>query len=115
MDSSFRKRPLNQGFSGGERKRMEMLQLAMLQPHYAMLDETDSGLDVDALKIIGQSLKLVQEHHPLGALIISHNPRLFRLVKLHRVHVMLAGKLVKSGGSELLKTIEEKGYDVFKS
>lgn len=115
IETSFRMRPLNQGFSGGERKRMEMLQLAVLEPTYAILDETDSGLDVDGLKRISQHLTHIQRQHPMGLLVISHNPRLFELLPPDRVHVMLNGRLVRSGGKELLSMIEEHGYDAFRS
>ena len=102
-------RYLNDGFSGGEKKRNEILQMLMLRPKIAILDEIDSGLDIDALRIVGQTLNKAQNDN-LGILIITHYQRILEYIKPHFVHIMSEGKIVKSGGLELIKTIEEEGY-----
>jgi Fe-S cluster assembly ATP-binding protein len=102
------------GFSGGEKKRLEMLQLAMLAPKYAILDETDSGLDVDALRAVGDSLKALRASDAgkdAGYLIITHYPRILQHITADHVHIMLDGRIVKSGGPELANEIERDGYD----
>ena len=110
VDESFARRYLNDGFSGGEKKRAEVLQLAMLEPKIAILDETDSGLDIDAVRIVGESVN--QLIGPgLGVLIITHYPRLLNYIRPQFIHILLDGKVVESGGWELAKLLEEKGYD----
>lgn len=112
MDPAFAKRYVNDGFSGGEKKRCEMLQLAMLKPALGILDETDSGLDIDALKVVCEGINRV--HTPeMGLLIITHYQRMLNYVKPHFVHVFVAGKVVESGGSELVTVLETEGYDRF--
>lgn len=110
IDMSFARRYLNDGFSGGEKKRVEILQLAMLQPKFAILDETDSGLDIDALRIVASGVnKLVGPD--LGALVITHYQRLLDYIQPHYVHILLDGQIVESGGPELAQQLEAKGYD----
>src|SRR5271165_5988762 len=114
MDPAFLSRYVNDGFSGGEKKRLEMLQLAMLAPKYAVLDETDSGLDVDALKSVGNSVnaqRASDEGRHTGFLIITHYPRILQYITADRVHIMIDGRIVKSGGPELANVIEREGYD----
>jgi Fe-S cluster assembly ATP-binding protein len=117
MDTAFLGRYVNDGFSGGEKKRLEMLQLAILGPKYAVLDETDSGLDVDALGAVGKSLRALRESEDgksTGFLIITHYPRILQHIKADAVHVMMEGRIVKSGGPELADLIEREGYDKFR-
>ena len=110
VDESFARRYLNDGFSGGEKKRAEVLQLAMLEPKIAILDETDSGLDIDAVRIVGESVN--QLIGPgLGVLIITHYPRLLNYIRPQFIHILLDGKVVESGGWELAKLLEDEGYD----
>src|SRR2546422_7380454 len=110
MDRSFTSRAVNEGFSGGEKKRTEILQLAMLDPKYAILDETDSGLDIDALRTVAEGVdKLVGPQ--LGVLLITHYQRLLNYVKPHFVHILLQGQIVESGGPEMALELEERGYD----
>ena len=110
IDPSFARRYLNDGFSGGEKKRAEILQLAMLEPRIAILDETDSGLDIDALRTVADGInRLVGPN--MGVLIITHYQRLLNYIKPHFVHVQLDGRIVTSGGPELALALEEKGYD----
>jgi Fe-S cluster assembly ATP-binding protein len=105
----FLKRPLNVGFSGGEKKRMEILQMSLLEPKVAILDETDSGLDIDALRIVAEGVNA--QRNPLHAfLVITHYQRLLDYIKPDRVHVMSKGRIVKSGGPELALELEERGY-----
>ncbi|MBV9402700.1 MAG: Fe-S cluster assembly ATPase SufC [Candidatus Eremiobacteraeota bacterium] len=114
MDPSFLGRYLNDGFSGGEKKRLEMLQLAVLAPKYAILDETDSGLDIDALRAVGESLTSMRKDEAskdIGLLIITHYPRILQHIAADVVHIMLDGRIVKEGGPELAHTIEREGYD----
>jgi Fe-S cluster assembly ATP-binding protein len=114
MDPAFLGRYVNDGFSGGEKKRLEMLQLAMLAPKYAVLDETDSGLDVDALKAVGNcvnALRASDYGNSIGFLIITHYPRILQYITADHVHIMLDGRIVKSGGPELANVIERDGYD----
>jgi Fe-S cluster assembly ATP-binding protein len=118
MDASFLGRYLNDGFSGGEKTRLEMLQLAVLAPRYAILDETDSGLDVDALKHIGEAiaaLRSTESGKGMGLLVITHYPRILRYVKPDVVHVMLDGRIVSTGTAELAERIEREGYDVVRA
>jgi Fe-S cluster assembly ATP-binding protein len=114
IEPSFMGRYLNDGFSGGEKKRLEMLQLAVLAPKYAILDETDSGLDIDALKDVGSSiaaLRASDEGRETGFLIITHYPRILQYVVPDVVHVMIDGRIVKTGGHDLAHYIEREGYD----
>ncbi len=115
MDSSFAGRYLNDGFSGGEKKRAEILQMAMLKPEMAILDETDSGLDIDALRIVSEGVNLLHKQNPqMGVLVITHYHRLLNYIKPHFVHVLIDGRIVESGGPELALHLEEKGYDWLK-
>ena len=112
MDTSFATRALNEGFSGGEKKRAEMLQLAMLKPRVAVLDEPDSGLDIDAVRIVSDGINSVHREQPeMGVLLITHYQRILNYVKPDRVHVMANGRIVESGGSELVQQLESEGYD----
>jgi Fe-S cluster assembly ATP-binding protein len=110
MDHSFAGRYLNEGFSGGEKKRAEILQLAALDPKIAILDETDSGLDIDALRIVADGVNRLAGPH-LGTLVITHYQRILNYIKPEFVHIMLDGRIVESGGSELALKLEERGYD----
>ena len=110
VDESFARRYLNDGFSGGEKKRAEVLQLAMLEPKIAILDETDSGLDIDAVRIVGESVNQLIGPS-LGVLIITHYPRLLNYIRPQFIHILLDGKVVESGGWELAKLLEDEGYD----
>ena len=110
MDSAFAGRYLNDGFSGGEKKRTEILQMATLKPEIAILDETDSGLDIDALRIVAESVNALSGPE-LGVLVITHYQRLLNYIKPQFVHIMLGGKIVESGGSDLALQLEERGYD----
>ncbi|MDP2948129.1 MAG: Fe-S cluster assembly ATPase SufC [Chloroflexota bacterium] len=110
MDRAFSERYVNEGFSGGEKKRNEILQLAMLEPEMAILDETDSGLDIDALRIVASGInKLVGPH--MGMLLITHYQRILNYIEPHFVHVLFDGRIVRSGGKELAQELEAKGYD----
>jgi len=109
IDTSFSRRYLNEGFSGGEKKRTEILQMAVLQPEIAILDETDSGLDIDSLKIVADGVNSILNKN-FGALVITHYQRLLNYIKPDTVHIMVKGKIVKSGGKELAHQLEEKGY-----
>ncbi len=112
VDESFLQRSVNEGFSGGEKKRFEILQAAMLRPKLAVLDETDSGLDVDALKTVSEGVNRLKADSPeLGVLIITHYTRILRYIKADEVHVMFEGRIVKSGGPELADELEEHGYE----
>jgi Fe-S cluster assembly ATP-binding protein len=113
MDPSFARRYLNDGFSGGEKKRMEILQMAMLQPQIAILDETDSGLDIDALRIVSEGVNQLLSPE-LGVLVITHYQRILNYIKPDHVHILVGGRIVKSGGAELALELEEKGYDWIK-
>jgi Fe-S cluster assembly ATP-binding protein len=110
IDREFTSRYLNDGFSGGEKKRAEILQLAMLEPSYAVLDETDSGLDIDALRIVSDGVNALRGPN-MGSLIITHYTRILGYVRPDFVHIMLNGRIVQEGGAELADTLEEKGYD----
>jgi Fe-S cluster assembly ATP-binding protein len=112
MDSSFASRHLNQGFSGGEKKRNEILQMALLKPRVAVLDETDSGLDIDALRVVGRGVHAVREERPeLGVLAITHYQRLLDELVPDVVHLLVDGRIVQSGGPELAKQVEITGYE----
>ena len=110
VDDSFARRYLNDGFSGGEKKRAEILQLAMLEPKIAILDETDSGLDIDAIRVVGESVNQLIGPE-LGVLIITHYPRLLDYIRPQFVHILLDGRIVESGGWELTQMLEAEGYD----
>ena len=110
MDRSFTSRSVNEGFSGGEKKRTEILQLAMLDPKYAILDETDSGLDIDALKTVAHGVNSLRGPN-IGILLITHYQRILNYVVPDHVHVMVQGRIVRSGGKELALELEERGYD----
>lgn len=110
MDHTFAGRYLNEGFSGGEKKRAEILQMATLQPEIAILDETDSGLDIDALRIVSDGVNALRGES-FGALVITHYQRILNYVKPDYVHIMLGGRIVESGGPELALHLEEHGYD----
>ena len=110
IDQAFARRYVNEGFSGGEKKRVEILQLAMLEPNIAVLDETDSGLDIDALRTVAEGVdKLIGPQ--LGVLLITHYQRLLNYIKPHFVHILLDGQIVESGGPEMAEVLEAKGYD----
>ncbi len=112
MSPEFARRYLNEGFSGGEKKRLEILQMAMLQPSVAILDETDSGLDIDALRIVANGVNTVKQQNPnMGVLVITHYQRLLDYIKPDVVHVLMDGKIVREGGPELALELEDKGYD----
>jgi Fe-S cluster assembly ATP-binding protein len=110
VPEEFSKRYLNEGFSGGEKKRMEILQLALMQPDLAVLDETDSGLDIDALRVVADGVNHVVHQKQMGVLIITHYQRILHIVQPSHVHVLYEGRIVKEGGPELVTTLEEKGY-----
>ncbi len=110
MDATFAGRYLNDGFSGGEKKRAEILQMATLRPEIAILDETDSGLDIDALRIVAEGVNALSGPE-LGVLVITHYQRLLNFIKPEFVHIMLGGKIVESGGPDLAIQLEEQGYD----
>ncbi len=113
MDSTFSERNVNEGFSGGEKKRHEILQLELLQPKFAVLDETDSGLDVDALRVVSEGVNRVKENTDLGVMLITHYTRILRYIKPDFVHVVFDGKIVEEGGPELAERLEAEGYDRF--
>jgi Fe-S cluster assembly ATP-binding protein len=110
VPKEFSNRYLNEGFSGGEKKRMEMLQLALLEPRVAVLDETDSGLDIDALRTVATAVNAVAEKTGFGTLIITHYQRILHLIEPQFVHIMFEGRIVKEGGPELVTVLEDKGY-----
>lgn len=110
MDETFTQRYLNEGFSGGEKKRAEILQMALLQPEIAIMDETDSGLDIDGIRIVGDAVNSLLGPN-LGLLIITHYPRILNFIKPHFVHVLVAGRIVMEGGPELAHELEQRGYD----
>jgi len=115
MDTRFTERYLNEGFSGGEKKRNEVLQMALLEPDLAVLDETDSGLDIDALRIVGEGVAEVRKDRPqLGLLVITHYRRILDHLTPDRVHILLEGRVVESGGVELARTVEDQGFDAFR-
>ena len=111
MDSDFTERNVNEGFSGGEKKRHEILQLELLKPKIAILDETDSGLDVDALKIVSEGVNRAKANTDLGVLLITHYTRILRYIQPDFVHVFVAGKVAEQGGPELAERLEAEGYD----
>jgi Fe-S cluster assembly ATP-binding protein len=111
VDREFTSRHLNDGFSGGEKKRCEILQMAMLEPEVAVLDETDSGLDIDALRTVAEGVNKLHAETGMGALVITHYQRILQFVKPDFVHVMLDGRIVREGGAELVEQLEREGYD----
>jgi Fe-S cluster assembly ATP-binding protein len=111
VDQEFARRYLNEGFSGGEKKRAEILQLAMLRPSFAILDETDSGLDIDAVRIVSEGVNRVAQRHGTGILVITHYKRILNYIKPQHVHVLFGGRIVESGGPELVQQLEDHGYD----
>ena len=115
MDPAFAERNVNEGFSGGEKKRHEILQMEMLKPKFAVLDETDSGLDVDALRIVSEGVNRVRETTDVGVLLITHYTRILRYIKPDFVHVIVKGKVAEEGGPELAERLENEGYDRFLS
>jgi Fe-S cluster assembly ATP-binding protein len=115
MDQRFTERYLNEGFSGGEKKRNEVLQMAMMEPDVAVLDETDSGLDIDALRVVAQGIEEVRKDRPeLAILLITHYQRILGYLTPDRVHILLDGKVVESGGPDIARTLDERGFDAFR-
>ena len=116
MDPSFGDRYLNEGFSGGEKKRNEILQMAILEPEMAILDETDSGLDIDALRVVASGVQEVRSARPdLGVLLITHYQRILDELTPDRVHILVDGRIVDSGGPELARRLEEEGYEAWRT
>jgi Fe-S cluster assembly ATP-binding protein len=116
MDPSFGDRYLNEGFSGGEKKRNEILQMAIMEPEVAILDETDSGLDIDALRVVARGVQEVRAARPeLGVLLITHYQRILSELQPDRVHILIDGHMVDSGGPELASRLEEEGYDAWRA
>jgi Fe-S cluster assembly ATP-binding protein len=113
MDPEFANRDVNAGFSGGEKKRHEILQMELLKPKFAILDETDSGLDVDALKVVSEGVNRVRENSDVGVLLITHYTRILRYIRPDFVHVFVNGRIVSEGGPELADQLEDSGYDRF--
>ena len=113
MDPKFASRSVNEGFSGGEKKRAEVLQLEMLKPKFAILDETDSGLDVDALRVVSEGVNHAKESNDFGILMVTHYTRILKYIKPDVVHVFAQGHFVKTGGPELADELEETGYDMY--
>ena len=113
IDPEFASRNVNEGFSGGEKKRVEILQLELFKPKFAILDETDSGLDVDALKVVSEGVNRAQDDNDMGTLLITHYTRILRYIKPDFVHVFVDGKIAEQGGAELADRLEEEGYDRF--
>ncbi|CAB4962426.1 unannotated protein [freshwater metagenome] len=111
MDSTFTERNVNEGFSGGEKKRHEILQMELLKPKFAVLDETDSGLDVDALKVVSEGVNRVKSATGMGVILITHYTRILNYIKPDFVHVFVAGKIAEEGGPELADRLESEGYD----
>lgn len=111
MDQDFTERNVNEGFSGGEKKRHEILQLELLRPKIAILDETDSGLDVDALRVVSEGVNRAHQQNNLGVLLITHYTRILNYIKPDYVHVFVNGKLAEQGGAELAERLENEGYD----
>ncbi len=115
MSEDFKTRSVNEGFSGGEKKRAEILQMAVLEPKFAMLDETDSGLDIDALKTVAENADIIARKTNMGVLLITHYQRILKYITPDFVHVMVQGKIVKSGGKDLVEKLEEAGYEQFQN
>src|SRR5436190_23781260 len=114
VDRAFTSRHLNDGFSGGEKKRAEILQMAMLEPEVAVLDETDSGLDIDALRTVAEGVSKLQAEQGMGALIITHYQRILHYIRPQFVHVMMDGRIVMEGGTELVERLEREGYETIR-
>jgi Fe-S cluster assembly ATP-binding protein len=115
MDPSFAQRSVNEGFSGGEKKRNEILQMALLAPSLAIMDETDSGLDIDALRVVSAGVNALHAERPeMSVLLITHYQRMLNYIKPHHVHVMIGGRIVRSGGPELAEELEAGGYEAFR-
>ena len=110
IDTAFSERNVNEGFSGGEKKRHEILQMELLRPKIAILDETDSGLDIDALRVVSEGVNRIKESSDLGVMLITHYTRILKYIKPDFVHVFANGKIVEEGGPELADKLEEKGY-----
>lgn len=110
FDKSFAYRSINEGFSGGEKKKLEILQLLIFQPKFAILDEADSGMDVDALRIIGNSINKIIKSTNMGVLLITHHNKIINYIKPESVFIMFKGKIIKEGGKEIIKEVEEQGY-----
>lgn len=115
MNPEFLERNVNEGFSGGEKKRAEILQLELLKPKFALLDETDSGLDVDALRVVSEGVNRAHKNNDLGVLLITHYTRILQYIKPDFVHVFVNGKIAEQGGSELAERLENEGYDRFQA
>jgi Fe-S cluster assembly ATP-binding protein len=115
IDPDFAERSVNEGFSGGEKKRHEVLQLALLKPKFAILDETDSGLDVDALRVVSQGVNAYRASGDVGVLLITHYTRILQHIRPDVVHVFAGGRVVESGGPELADELERNGYERFTS
>jgi Fe-S cluster assembly ATP-binding protein len=113
IDPAFADRNVNEGFSGGEKKRHEILQLELLKPKMAILDETDSGLDVDALRIVSEGVNRIRSSGEVGVLLITHYTRILRYIEPDFVHVFVDGRIVEEGGKELAEQLENEGYDRF--
>ena len=113
MDPAFAERSVNEGFSGGEKKRHEILQLELLKPKIALLDETDSGLDVDALRVVSEGVNRVRATGEVGTLLITHYTRILKYIQPDYVHVFAAGRIVESGGAELAQVLEDEGYEKY--
>ena len=111
MDSAFTERNVNEGFSGGEKKRHEILQMELLKPKFAVLDETDSGLDVDALRVVAEGVNRIKDSNDIGVLLITHYTRIVKYIKPDFVHVFVAGQIAEQGGAELAERLEAEGYD----
>ncbi len=113
MDSKYAERDLNSGFSGGEKKKAEILQLLMLNPKLAVLDETDSGLDVDAVKIVSQGIKAFQEHRQGALLIITHNTKILDALHVDKTHILAQGQIIRNDGAELVDEVSKNGFEKF--
>lgn len=111
MDPDFARRYLNEGFSGGEKKRAEILQLAMLRPAFAILDETDSGLDIDAVRVVSEGVNRIAAKNSTGVLVITHYERILTYIKPQFVHILFGGQIVEEGGAELVQQLEREGYE----
>jgi Fe-S cluster assembly ATP-binding protein len=111
MDAAFTERNVNEGFSGGEKKRHEILQMELLKPKFAVLDETDSGLDVDALRVVAEGVNRIKDSNDIGVLLITHYTRILKYIKPDFVHVFVAGQIAEQGGAELAERLEAEGYD----
>ena len=111
MDAEMLKRPVNVGFSGGEKKRAEMVQMGIMAPRFALLDETDSGLDIDAVRVVSEGVNKVAAKHSTGILVITHYQRILNYIKPGFVHILYGGRIVENGGPELVDVLETQGYD----